>query len=125
MKIECEICKKRFNVINDLHLKTHKISVAEYKKMFPHADLYNIETREKMKAKSKNWHSNNVKTLSEETKEKIRQKAIGRKTGPRSAETKEKMRNAWKNNREAWSNSIKKRLICRTELKRPGGSNKK
>lgn len=108
MHIECEICKKGLKVINDLHLKTHNISVAEYKIKFPNAQLYNLETKEKMKAKSSLWHSSNKKTLSEATKEKIRQKAIGRKSGPRSEETKRKMRKAWEDNRESWCAGIKK-----------------
>lgn len=79
MHIECEICKKGLKVINDLHLKTHNISVAEYKIKFPSAQLYNLETKEKMKTKSALWHAANKKTLSEATKEKNKTKSYWEK----------------------------------------------
>jgi len=39
VKIKCEICNKSFKFINYLHLRTHGISVEEYKNRFPDAVL--------------------------------------------------------------------------------------
>ena len=107
MKIACEICGKLFKVVNALHLRKHDITVEQYTKMYPNAPIYNEETRAKMSNSSNAWYKNNTKKLSDITKDKIRQKAIGRKTGPRSDETKARMRQAWCDNYDHWCASIK------------------
>jgi len=45
-KVTCEICKKKFRVINALHLKTHGISVSEYRELYPDAPLSQVVCEE-------------------------------------------------------------------------------
>jgi len=46
--IKCEICGKEMAVVNYLHLRRHKISVGEYKILYPEALLYSEESKNKM-----------------------------------------------------------------------------
>ena len=39
LKVKCEICGKELKYISHLHLRTHAISVAEYKERYPNADM--------------------------------------------------------------------------------------
>jgi hypothetical protein len=46
-KIQCLVCKKYFQFINNTHLKTHSLTIEEYKKIYPGCQLkteYLIET---------------------------------------------------------------------------------
>lgn len=54
--VKCELCKKEFKVIVEFHLKYHKITFKEYRKMFPNApitDPYNCEQCDKLVTNSK------------------------------------------------------------------------
>jgi hypothetical protein len=45
--VVCEICKKLFACINHLHLRSHQVSVAEYRERFPFASLISKVASEK------------------------------------------------------------------------------
>ncbi|MGE3921089.1 MAG: hypothetical protein AB7F64_09215 [Gammaproteobacteria bacterium] len=45
--VECQICKQLLLRINDLHLKKHKITTAEYRTLFPLAAITDITVCEK------------------------------------------------------------------------------
>lgn len=46
--IECQICHKKFRYINNTHLRTHGLTISEYKQRFPgyptHSETYRNET---------------------------------------------------------------------------------
>jgi very-short-patch-repair endonuclease len=107
MPVTCEICKKRFNVVNILHLRTHGYTNERYLAEFPGAQLFDAETKNKMKESSRKWHNENVKILSEETKNKISNAHRGKKKGPRTEEFKQKMRECWAEHKDQWSEAIK------------------
>lgn len=46
--IKCEICGKEMAVVNWLHLRTHNISVDEYRLQYPDVVLFSDETKSKM-----------------------------------------------------------------------------
>lgn len=94
-------------VVNALHLTNHKITVEEYKRLFPGATLFDTETKQKMKDSSAAWHAANVKRLSEETKKKISAAHTGKTRAPRDEAFKAKMREKWKEKKDEWSKSIK------------------
>ena len=45
MGVRCEICGKELRLINYMHLRTHGISIDEYKRRYPHAKLSSEEHR--------------------------------------------------------------------------------
>jgi len=47
-QITCAICGVKFKVVNHLHLRTHNISVGEYRDLFPDARFYSDEIRVKL-----------------------------------------------------------------------------
>ena len=49
-KVACQICGKEYKTIN-LHLRSHKITMAEYRQKFPNAKLSSLATSKK-KSKS-------------------------------------------------------------------------
>lgn len=107
--LSCEICGKKCRVINFLHLRTHNETVESYKEKFPHAILYDEETKSKMKNSANEWHlTNKRKPRTIEQNKAHALKMTGKKFGNRSEETKARMREAWENNRQSWSESIKK-----------------
>ena len=53
-KVKCEICGKELEYINYLHLKTHNITVKEYREKFPNAPLERMrKISEKLKGRTK------------------------------------------------------------------------
>jgi G:T-mismatch repair DNA endonuclease (very short patch repair protein) len=57
-KVKCEICGESFSVIHLAHLKSHDITLDEYKKKFPNAEYYSEEYSKNMrrnKTKNKEW----------------------------------------------------------------------
>ena len=48
-KIQCQICGKWFQQINGMHLKSHNITLEEYKKKFPDAITYPLDMIEDAK----------------------------------------------------------------------------
>jgi len=48
MSVECEICGKSFKFINHLHLRTHDVSVKDYREAYPDAELCSLEVRKIM-----------------------------------------------------------------------------
>ncbi len=54
MKVECEICKDRFKLITIAHLAKHGItSIKEYQEMFPSAEIFSEEYRDKRRKLAK------------------------------------------------------------------------
>jgi len=47
-KVKCEICGKKFKVITRTHLKTHGLSVKEYKERYPNAETHLLTIRKKL-----------------------------------------------------------------------------
>lgn len=74
--IRCEICKKYFDFINPTHLKTHEITVEQYRNMFPFAVFVSDKRREQLSEQMKG-ESNPSKRP--EVIEKIRKKKLGKK----------------------------------------------
>ncbi len=56
-KIECPICHKRFFLLNR-HLKSHKISIEEFKKQYPTISLISDSYRKQVAEKTKNHWDN-------------------------------------------------------------------
>ena len=94
----CEICKKAFPCINHLHLRSHKVSVAEYRERFPFASLICKNSLEKRNKKlfgrqitwadkisagvSKSWEDNEFQgrrgiPLKEESRKSLSEKMKG------------------------------------------------
>lgn len=48
-KIKCPICNKELNCINNTHLKTHNLTYAEFKTLYPNAKTYSEESAKKRK----------------------------------------------------------------------------
>ena len=46
-KIKCVLCNKEFDFINNTHLKTHGISIREYKIQYPNASTKSVSLRKK------------------------------------------------------------------------------
>lgn len=44
-RVECQICHRFLGVINAVHLKTHKMTVGEYRKTFPDAPINNLTAK--------------------------------------------------------------------------------
>ena len=63
--VKCRICGRTFKVLTG-HLKSHNLTVKEYLKRFPDAQLFSDETKKKLSVASKG------RRVSEETKEKLR-----------------------------------------------------
>ena len=47
-KVKCMVCGKELDFINDLHLKTHNLSVKEYREKYPGVPLLSEETKRKI-----------------------------------------------------------------------------
>lgn len=50
--LTCKICKKEFKRISNTHLKQHNITCNEYMKMFPNADMVDVEIRKQLSLSS-------------------------------------------------------------------------
>jgi hypothetical protein len=44
--VTCQVCGKEFEMIHYRHLKTHEMTVSEYKKMYPNAPTLNSRTKQ-------------------------------------------------------------------------------
>lgn len=89
LKVECKICKRKFNTITHTHLKKHRISIKEYKEKFPNDELFSDETKKKRSAlMSGENHYLYGKHLSKETREKI---SIAKKGIKRSEDVRKKI----------------------------------
>ncbi len=99
-KVKCWICERYFEVVNNPHLKTHKVTFREYKERFPNSitrsDKYKEKHRnsligrkfsEELRKKLSEIHKGKI--ISEETRRKISETQKGRKC---SEERKEKLR---------------------------------
>lgn len=47
-KAVCRVCKKELDIINPIHLKTHGITIKEYKERFPNSELISEGFRKKL-----------------------------------------------------------------------------
>ena len=116
----CEICGKEFATINYLHLRTHDLSVAQYKKQYPNAQLCSQEIIDKRTKKlkgrkiawkdkiskgvKKSWDENKFQgrtgyPLSKKSKKALSKKLIGHNV---SDETRQKIGESGKG-REPWN----------------------
>ena len=53
-KVKCEVCGKEFEAITPFHLKTHNLTMEEYRRMFPDTPIFSEKTKEKMSEIQKN-----------------------------------------------------------------------
>lgn len=86
--VRCRICDRDFKSITNTHLQIHGLSFSEYRSLFPNAALVSEEVLAKLSVVASGrtgWHH------SEESKEKMRQKAKGRLV---SVETRKKISRA-------------------------------
>lgn len=105
--VNCLLCGQSFSRITRTHLKKHNLTTIEYKGLFPEAELFDLDLRQKygkffrndnpMKLEINRKNMSEVhrgKQVSEETREKIRRKRKGKTMGPMSQITKEKISKA-------------------------------
>lgn len=52
-KIKCEICGKLFGIISPTHLKTHGITMHEYKKLYPNSPIVSNDVSKKLSDNAK------------------------------------------------------------------------
>lgn len=109
----CKICNKELKAINNSHLRQHNITLEQYREMFPGAEC-----------------GQELRTLTEEGRERIRQHATSRKKKPEeieklrayrktfrhSEETKKKMSETRKG-RKAWNKGKKGTVVHTQEYK--------
>lgn len=80
--VECAICGKRLGRMNASHLGMHKTTIAEYKEMYPDAEIVNEASRDKHSKMMLEMHSGPSMFLSQEAR-----KSISDKLKVRHAET--------------------------------------
>ena len=89
--VECEVCNKKYKHITELHVRTHGLTMMEYKEIYPNAALTSKAVKERISL-MKMGH-----IVSEETIQKIRETKASKEYGPEtysrefSDETKKKM----------------------------------
>lgn len=71
-RVKCKVCRRLLEVINNAHLKTHKMSFQEYKLEFPNSETRSGEYKKK--------HRNSLigRKFSEELKKRLSELAKGR-----------------------------------------------
>lgn len=59
--VTCEICNKQYKKITDFHVKTHGISLQEYKKLYPNSEMVCKETIKRISEGGKKFFSSLTK----------------------------------------------------------------
>ena len=77
--VTCQICSKQLKSIGRLHLRTHNISLDEYKNRFPNAETSSEEFKEKMKQKMLGREITWKDKISEGTKKGMRKEESWKK----------------------------------------------
>jgi hypothetical protein len=96
MKIECNICHRKLYFVNEFHLRTHGMTSAEYKEMFPGVAMSSKEHNAKQGASSGKTRAGKKRgpyNLSDAERKRRSEACTKQRTGTHhSEETKSKMR---------------------------------
>ena len=70
-KVTCKICLNEYSTVNASHLKTHNITIDEYRVEYPFTQLYSISTLRKCSANGK-ANQNNPSKLQLQAQENVK-----------------------------------------------------